>query len=394
MPDALAQMTKLRAWWWRKQGLDGQLTGSPPAEVLEKTGWIRSLGGVGPYLALFARAGIRRPAVDAALKNLEIHELPAARNCTYVLPASDFALGLKSGEGFAGGEEKVAMKLGVTEAELRRLRAGVKKALEKGPLEPDRLRDALGGLVRSLGEEGKKKGLSTTLPAALGRLQAGGEIRRVPTNGRLDQQRYQYTLWEPNPLEGFQLTAEEGSVELAHRYFRWAGPASSKEFQAFSGLGVKAAAAAMDRLKLVPPEPGSERWMEAEDKEAFDRFQTPREPQYALAASLDGIALLRRDLQSLLTPEDQERALGMRAGLKDWESHAILDRGRWIGSWEYDPDAEAIVWAVWVKKDKALEAAVKRTEEFVRQDLGDARGYGLDNPKSRAPRIALLKRGY
>lgn len=56
-------------------------------------------------------------------------------------------------------------------AELEKLCEGVKKALAQGPLDPDGLREATGTLSRSLGEEGKKKGISTTLPTALGHLQ-------------------------------------------------------------------------------------------------------------------------------------------------------------------------------------------------------------------------------
>ena len=48
---------RLRAWRWHRQGLDGSLEGATAAEVLERTGWARSVGGVGPYLTLFARAG-------------------------------------------------------------------------------------------------------------------------------------------------------------------------------------------------------------------------------------------------------------------------------------------------------------------------------------------------
>ena len=73
---------KLRAWWSHRQGLDGSLSGASAAEVLERSGWARSVGGVGPYLTLFARAQIGREAAEAAVKNLEIHELPAARGCT------------------------------------------------------------------------------------------------------------------------------------------------------------------------------------------------------------------------------------------------------------------------------------------------------------------------
>ena len=99
---------KLRAWWAHRQGLDGALAGAAPPEVLERTGWARSVAGVGPYLTLFSRAGTSREAADQAVANLEIHELPAARGCTYVVPASEFALALKAGQSFASVEMKTA----------------------------------------------------------------------------------------------------------------------------------------------------------------------------------------------------------------------------------------------------------------------------------------------
>ena len=85
------------------------------------------------------------------------------------------------------------------------------------------------------------------------------------------------------------------------------------------------------------------------------------------------------------------RALG---GLADLPSHAILDRGRLVGLWEFDPEAQKIVW--WAfganPKDKALVAAVERMETFVAGHLGDARSFSLDSPKSRAPRIEALRK--
>ena len=38
-------LTKLRAWWWHRQGLDGSLAAAEPAAVLRQTGWARSVGG-------------------------------------------------------------------------------------------------------------------------------------------------------------------------------------------------------------------------------------------------------------------------------------------------------------------------------------------------------------
>ncbi|MEO6446363.1 MAG: crosslink repair DNA glycosylase YcaQ family protein [Gemmatimonadaceae bacterium] len=167
---------KLRAWWAHRQGLDGSLRGATPAEVLSRSGWARSVGGAGPYLTLFARARTSRADADAAVASASIHELPAARGCTYVLPAADFALALAVGDASGDGDMKQALKLGVTENEIDVLCDAVLKALRTGVLAPDEIRDATGSASRSLGEEGKKKGIGTTLPLALGRLQARGDI--------------------------------------------------------------------------------------------------------------------------------------------------------------------------------------------------------------------------
>jgi len=382
---------KLRAWWSHRQGLDGRLDGAPPADVLAQTGWARSVGGVGPYLTLLARAGTSRESADAGVAKLQIHELPAARGCTYVVPAQDFALALKAGEAFEGAEMKTAYKLGVTEKEVGRLCDAVLKALEMGPLDPEALREAAGKTSRSLGEEGKKKGLTTTLPLALGKLQSSGDIRRVPTNGRLDQQRYRYTLWRPNPRAKFHLSAEEVQFELARRYFAWTGPATLAEFQWFSALTGKAAKAATEPLKLAPAE--GDRLMLPADLEKFAAFTIPKQAHYTLVSSIDGLSLLRRDLHSLVdAPDFKQLVDGKGAGVRDLPSHAIFDRGRLVGIWEYDPEKESIAWLSFIAKNKELERAVAETEEYVRAQLGDARSFSLDSPKSRAPKIAALRK--
>jgi len=364
-------VAKLRAWYWHRQGLDGRLQGNTAARVIEETGWIRSLGSPTAYLGLYARAGIARADADAAVARLEIHELPVVRGCTYVLPKSDFALGLAAGGLTPDSELKTAAKLGVTEKEIAKLCEAVARALEKsaGALDPEQIRQAVGTAARSLGEEGKKKGLSTTLPLALGQLQGRGEIRRVPVDGRLDQQRFRYTLWRPNPLAKFRMAAEEVHGELARRYFTWIGPATLAQFQTFAGITVKAAKAAAAKVGLVEEEKGAESLLLAEDAEKFRDFKTPKTPQYALLGNIDGIALFRRDLGSLMEAPDAGKG-GARG---DLERHAILDRGRIVGLWDYDVKKQAIGWNSFIKKDRDLEQAVARTEAFVRDELGAAR---------------------
>jgi hypothetical protein len=292
---------------------------------------------------------------------------------------------------------KVALKMGVTEKEIDALCSAVLKALKSGPAEPDEIRASVGAKARSLGPEGQKKGISSTLPLALGKLQLTGEIRRIPTNGRLDQQRYRYTLWEPNPLRHFELSAEEAHTALARLYFQWIAPATEAEFRWFSGLGVKTAKQALAPLGLVPLEEGSERLISPDERDALLSFKPPKEPAYRLVAGLDSMFLLRRDHLALMEPADAARAIplakeGAGVGvMADLPCHAILDRGRLVGLWEYDPAAGEIAWFSYVKANAELKAAIRATEDYIGSQLGDARSFSLDSPKSREPRIAILR---
>ena len=388
---------KLRAWWSHRQGLDGRLASADAKTVIEEVGWARSVAGVGPYFTLFSRAGIRPKQADAAVLRLEIHELPAARGCTYVLPAEDFALGLAAGASFRSAEIRVAEKLGVTYEEIDLLCDAVVTALGNQVLSPDEIRSLTGSSSRSLGEEGKKKGLTTTLPIALGKLQAEGRIRRVPIDGRLDQQRYKYTNWVPNPRAGLKLTDTEIQIELAKRFFSWTGPATLAEFVWFSGLSNGVAKKALTAIDLVelPDLPG--RLLLKSHVEAWTEFVTPGEPDYRLVSSLDSISLLRRDLRSLLSDGDEElpvfygKDFQKLGGLADLPNHAIMDRGRLVGLWEYDTFKQSIAWTAFVPSSEALVKAIETTETMIREDLGDARSFSLDSPKSRIPAVEALR---
>ena len=182
-------------------------------------------------------------------------------------------------------------------------------------------------------------------------------------------------------------------TELARRYFAWTGPGTLAEYQWFSALSAKAAKAAIEPLKLVPIE--GDRLMLPKDREKFEAFQVPRQPQYALVSSIDGISLLRRDLASLAEAADLKRKFFAEEGgrgVLDLPSHGIFDRGRLVGLWEFDPEAGSVAWTAFIAKNQDLEKAVARTEQYVRDELGDARSFSLDSPKSRAPRIAALRK--
>lgn len=388
---------KLRAWWWARQGLDGSLADSSAARVLERAGWMRTVGGAGPYLGLYARAGLGRAAVDEAVCRLDVLELPSARGCTYLLPARDYALGLRLGLAFGATTEINTAKkhLGVTDAELERLNAAVLAALDGRVLDPRALKDELGDVVRSLGPEGKKRGQTTTLPLALGWLQSTGRIRRVPLDGRLDRQRYAYTLWDL----GVQASSDpEADLQaLTRLYFGWVGTATLAQLQAFSGLGARAVRAAAERAGLAPLTPGDTRLILPEDRADLEAFQPSDAPRPLFLSNLDGLLLHRREVGPLLDPSDASRALwtekGVVAGgaLMDLSNQAIVDRGRLIGVWDYDGVRGELVWATFGAADASVAAEAARVEAWIRADLGDVRSFSLDSPESRGPRLDAIR---
>ncbi|MGO4857000.1 DNA glycosylase AlkZ-like family protein [Arthrobacter sp. 2MCAF14] len=383
----------LRAWAWHRQGLDGSLAGKTSEEVLDRAGWARSVGGASPYLTLFARAGIRREQVDRDVAELRIHELPTARGCTYVLGRKDFAWGLQVGREAAVAPFKVLARLGVERGEITLLEEQVLHTLieSSDPMDPKQLRDELGESVRSLGEEGKKKGASTTLPTALGLLQADGRIRRVPVNGRLDQQRYAYTSWALPPSS---LDDHAARALLIERYLRWTGGATFKQSQWLTGFTVaqsKAALAAVGAVK-VTTEAGESLWMLPDDVEHLSAFRAPQEEQIQLLAGTDSLVLLRRNSADMLAERDRGRkvmntTLALQADLSD---HPILDRGRIIGLWQYDPGKERIAAWTFDKPSAAVTHRISEVESWIREDLGDFRSFSLDSPASRQKRIDAL----
>src|SRR5262245_42170923 len=138
-------IAKLRAWWFHKQGLDGTLLGSKPAEVFERAGWARSVGGANPYLTLRSRAGTSKMEAEKAVADTQIHELPSARGCTYVVPDRDFAMALRIARGTGDTAElSIAKKwLGATDAEIENLESKVLDALAGGPLDPKDIKNAV-----------------------------------------------------------------------------------------------------------------------------------------------------------------------------------------------------------------------------------------------------------
>lgn len=388
---------KLTSWWAERQGLLKQQIRTAE-ETLEAFGWLRSVGGMAPYLSLFSRSGISKEAAETELAHKGIHELPSARGCVHFLPRRDFRLGLSLASCHRSDSDiGPAMKhFGFTQAELESLCQGVVAALDGGPLDPKELKQKLGGLVRTFPPEGKKYGLTTSLPMALGVLQREGKIRRIPYDGRLDGERYLYAAWPDGPMEEGPLDEDEALVQLASLYWDWLGAASLKHFKWFSGVSLTKCRKAAEFHGLVTLE-GTDLLMKAQDALSFDKWTAPSEPLFRFVSSLDSILMGRRDVASIISPEDRDRPAYREAGvfavggLSDVSSHMIIDRGLIAGFWDYDPDERKVIAHLWRQPTHQYKEELDRTETFIREEVGDARSFSLDSPKSRQGRLAFLR---
>jgi DNA glycosylase AlkZ-like len=81
-------------------------------------------------------------------------------------------------------------------------------------------------------------------------LWAEGAVHRFPSNRQLDSNRHSYRL--PAKRSQLQHGAADAMREMARRFFRWAAPATLKEFAWWAGSSQKDGRDGMEGLKLRP----------------------------------------------------------------------------------------------------------------------------------------------
>ena len=100
-------------------------------------------------------------------------------------------------------------------------------------------------------------------------------------------------------------------------------------------------------------------------------------------------AAVLKALKRMVFDEKGYKEIG---SVKDLPSHPVIDRGRLVGLWEFDVSTDSIAWTSFMPPNELLTGAVRRMETYIRSDLGDARSFSLDSPKSRLPRIEALRK--
>lgn len=408
-PALTLSLDRARAHWHRKQGLAEPLSGSLE-EVVSATAWPRTLGGVDVYLAVRARVpGLKRPQLDEAVAQSRLQVIPAVRGCIYLVPRAEVPLVLRiAEEQYRKRADREHEKVGIAPSELADVGEAVLKALRKGPLSTDALRKALPeGTVRSLGEKGKKVGLSSTLPPAVRHLEFEGKVERTLEGGRLDSERYLWRLPAKNPYTGAKVPSEpvERHVRLAATFFRQAGPATVENFTTWTALSQRDARAAMARLPLVPVavEGFSEEAWVLEDELARLREPAPPPTSLAMLPAEDGFVAFRGGPAALTEPKHHGREIpvwgntkgGTLGDARHMFMRGLFDGDRLVGLWEFDPDAGAVVFGTFdtlaPKRRKAVQALAEDVGTFLREELGHARSFVIDTDEAIRARAALVK---
>ena len=120
----------------------------------------------------------------------------------------------------------------------------------------------------------------------------------------------------------------------------------------------------------------------------------PADEDVQLLAGSDSLVLLRRNSSDAFDAAGRAAVTGMggSALAADLSDHPIVDRGRIIGLWQYDPENERIAWWTFEPASEKVLKRIAEVQAWIGEDLGDFRSFSLDSPKSRLKNIAALDR--
>jgi winged helix DNA-binding protein len=299
------------------------------AEVVRDAGWIHTAGGTGVDLSLHARTRQREWGDD-------VFELPAVRESMMLVHRDDAPLALAAGRRTFADRFR---KLDVDGREIDRTADRIAHLLGDSVLSIDELRAEVPS--RSLGEPGRKLGLTSTLVVALRVAQLEGLVVRAGEN------RYRRAPFKLRDIADI-------NRELAQRFIAWAAPTTPEEFAAWAGISKRDAKSALEGLSAPPPPAPSK---------ATGVFFLPFRDNYTWFHRLEPT-----------------------------HHHTIVIDSE-VAGW-FDFDGERLVWRLKTgKRPREVAAAASELETFIREELGDLKHYAADNEKNRAARVAFVRDG-
>ncbi len=393
-------LEQARRHWCHAQGLASPHAGSVH-DLLVDTGWIRSLGGIEAYLGIAVRSLHGVDAVTAAVASGDVQILPSVRGCIYLVPREHAALSLRIADLLsARRNERDMEKAGIGPGDLETAASAVLELLSDGkPRSTRKLgSDLPDGVVKKLGDAGKKVGITSTLPPALRQLEFAGKLSRRVQDDRLDHERYEWHIPETNALEAAEHLSEEAVyAAVAELYFRWAGPATRKGFAAWSGLNQTQAKAAIAAAALVEVE--VEGMGESFMLESRLDAELPAPEELNWVPALDNLLALQEEATYLIDPEHHDvdvAQFGRTSTRKFVEVNQPLQRtlfwdGRAVGLWAFSPSEGQVVHTLFGNAPSAPALSGLERARSVIDHFGHAKAFSLDKDDTLEKRAALVR---
>lgn len=371
-----------------------------PVDAVARAGYVRTLGGVDVYLAIRARvSGLTRGSVDQLVQRGRLRVVPTVRGCIYLVPEDEVGLSLRMADALSKRRrEREYAKVQVGAGELHDVGGAILTCLSNhGATTTTALRRLLPeGTVRSLGDVGKKVGISSTLPPALRELEFQGRIERRPVDGRLDSEQYEWVVGNPLPPAP---SVEVVHDHMARRFFGAAGLAPLDQLAEWSGLGKRDARSAAERIGVTD--------VAVEGSEGYCCLQGASPVETVGVAFLpfqDNLIQLQGGPQALVAPAHWDvpvptwgRGKGDTLGtVKHMAYRTIMLDGELVGFWEFDPVSNAVVTFCFASGAAKAEAAIKAEADavagFILEDLGHGRSFSIDTEKDLARRAGEIER--
>ena len=406
-PDLRVPLAQARAHWYRIQGLEARSLGALE-ELVAATGWLRTLGGIDAWLALRERRGdFHRADGDEAVLERRLQVLPAVRGCIYLVPSAHAALALRvAAEAQRGRLERELERAGTSRSEVEETGSAILATLAAEPLTADALRRMLpAAALRSLGDRGKKVGLSSLLPPALRLLEWEGRIERRLAGGRLDSERYLWGL-----RSGAAATLDRGSPAaredaLVEIFFRHAGPAPIAAFAAWAGLTLRQSTAAVARSPLRPVAIegiAATTYMPAAGVGELGASPPPSpEPRFLGFEDnflvLHGGPGLYTDVRHHARPMEvwgssKRTTLG---AAKHVVLRTLFEGDRLSGFWEFDPRRSEVTWATLdpcpAARRRRIAAQAEALTAFIRDEAGHGKCGAIDSEDDLARRADQVR---
>jgi Winged helix DNA-binding domain len=308
----------------RAQRLAGRRPGDV-AEVVRGVGGLQAQDTPASRLAVRARSsGLDEAAVRRACdQDRSVVRTWAMRGTLHMVAAEDAGwLVALLGPGFAAGNRRRRLQLGLDDATCERALAALPAVLAGGPL-------SRADLVAGLAAEGVEIAPKGQAPAHLvGYAAMRGLICRGPD---LDGDEPSYVLLDEWARAGRALGPDDALAELARRYLGGHGPATPEDLAAWSGLGLGRArrafevvAGELDEVELD----GRPLWAPA-GATAGPPEDRPGGPVVRLLGRFDDYLLGWRSRDLVLAPAFAGR---IHAG-GGWIHPALVVDGRVAGTW-------------------------------------------------------------